>query len=155
MGTRANRTSGEHVQALNMIDLVFYGKRMFGNRRTKSEQTVLDAWKEYHDHLNSPYDDKSLPVWSANGDELFVNVLFAISRDVGFSFDRVQLKKGAYSPIAHGDFQLEQAAIRKLTVEVLAGRRAIKMDVAGLPSAPLSSSPQTPQLPEKTPQVEG
>jgi len=36
MAPRAARVSPEHVQALNMIDLVFYGKRILGvNRRSK------------------------------------------------------------------------------------------------------------------------
>jgi hypothetical protein len=39
MATRAARLSAEHVQALNMIDLVFYGSCFFDiHRRSKTEQ---------------------------------------------------------------------------------------------------------------------
>ena len=43
MATRAARVAPTHVQALNMITLVFTKKR---------EQAVLEAWKVYHDHLH-------------------------------------------------------------------------------------------------------
>jgi hypothetical protein len=126
MATRAARVSPEHVQALNMIDLVYYGR---GNRRRKSEQKVLDAWKEYHNHLNIKADDASLRVWVVNGDELFTNLLAAIAQDVNYTFDRVQLKTSGYSPIAHGELEAEQTAIRKLAVKLLSGERALKMEV--------------------------
>lgn len=68
MATRAARLSGEHVRALNMIDLVFYGERTFGIlRRNAKEQNILDAWKEYHDHLNTKADEGQLPLWVARG----------------------------------------------------------------------------------------
>jgi hypothetical protein len=134
MATRADRVSADHVQALNMIDLVFYGKRVLGiQRRTKAEQSVIDTWKEYLDHLNTKADDKALPLWIARGDELFVNVLYAIAKDVGLKFDRVQLKKGAYSPVAHDQLQLEHGLIRKLMVRALAGEQPLKMHVTSLP----------------------
>lgn len=40
MATRANRLSGDHVQALNMIDIEFHGT----DRRSKQ---VLEAWKAW------------------------------------------------------------------------------------------------------------
>ena len=46
----------------------------------------------------------------------------------------MQLKKGVYSPQAHGELEREQIAARKLALEVLGGQRAIKMDVASFPA---------------------
>jgi hypothetical protein len=144
MATRLARVSPDHVQALNMIDLAFYGSRILGvNRRTKHEQCVLDAWKEYLDHLGTKYEDSQLPLWHTKGEELFVNLLFAIAVDVGFSFDRVQLKKGAYSPIAHGDVEMEQTVIRRCLVKLLSGNSALKMDVVNLP--PPTATPRLPE----------
>src|SRR5438034_8791127 len=59
MATRAATLSGEHVRALNTIDLAFYGSRVLGrNIRSRKDQSVIDAWREYYDHLNSgPRDD--------------------------------------------------------------------------------------------------
>lgn len=137
MATRAARISTEHVRALNMIDLVFYGKRLFGTlRRTKSEQVVIDAWKEYLDHLNTGFAEANIALWMASGDELFTNLLYSIALDVGYNFDRVQLKKGVYSPIAHGDFENEQATIRKGIISLLGGQSALNMNVVGIPTVP-------------------
>ncbi|HXG53702.1 MAG TPA: DUF6680 family protein [candidate division Zixibacteria bacterium] len=134
MATRAARLSTDHVQALNMIDLVFYGRRILGiHRRRKTESTVLDAWHEYLDHLNTKYEKETLSLWAAKGDELFVNLLFALAVDVGFRFDRVQLMKGAYSPIAHGELELEQQQLRKFAIDLLSGGRPLKMEVTGFP----------------------
>jgi hypothetical protein len=134
MATRAARISTEHVKALNMIDLVFYGRRVLGIlRRSKAEQSIIDAWHEYLDHLNTKYDDKTFELWNAKGEELFVNLLFAAATAVGFKFDRVQLKKGAYSPVAHGNLEFEQQLIRKMTLGLLSGETALKMDVSSFP----------------------
>ena len=137
MATRAARVAGEHVQALNMIDLAFYGRRAFSiNYKTKRERQVVDAWKEYFDHLHQNFPDTELQTWRSRGDELFVNLLFAISRDVNFDFDRVSLKRGIYSPRAHGELELDQLAIRKLMLSVLSGTQPLKMAVISLPGPP-------------------
>jgi len=130
MATRAARVSAEHVKALNMIDLVFYGHRVLGiPRRSKSEQAVLDAWREYHDHLGTQADEKTQEIWNVKGEELLINLLFAMAIDVGYKFDRVQLKKGAYSPIAHGNLELEHNILRQLALQVMSGKQALKMEV--------------------------
>ncbi len=145
MATRANRTDVNHVQALNMIELGFYGRKVLWiHNRTKSEQSVLDAWKEYLDLLNSPFTNDTLPIWASKRDDLFVSLLHTISIDVGYSFDRVLLKNGAYTPVAHGDYFNEIANLRKFGIEVLEGKRAIKMDINSLPQpAQQQPAPQT------------
>ena len=46
MATRAAKVSAQHVQALNMIDIEFYGQKRFGIRlQSKSEKRIIDAWK--------------------------------------------------------------------------------------------------------------
>jgi len=134
MATRASRVAPEHVRALNMIDLVFYGERTFGiHRRTSKEQRILDSWKEYLDHLNNRGSDEQLMQWIAKGDELFTNLLYAMSDDIGFKFDRVQLKRGSYSPIAHGELEAEQTELRRATLSLVTGKHALKMNVVGFP----------------------
>jgi hypothetical protein len=137
MATRAARLSPEHVQALNMIDLAFYGSQIFGiNRRTMSEQAVIDAWREYLDHLNTRVDDITIAPWLEKGHELLISLLYAMAADVGYKFDRVHLKKGAYSPIAHGELEDQQAQLRESAIEVLSGRKSLKMEVTDFPVHP-------------------
>lgn len=139
MATRAARLSAEHVQALNMIDLVFYGSYIFGiHYRSRKEQAILDAWREYHDNLCTAADltEAQQQAHFAQRGELFINLLYAISQDVGFKFDRVQLKRGAYSPVAHEEIEAEQKAVRRLLLSTLAGESALSMKVLAMPSDP-------------------
>ena len=137
MATRAARLAPEHVRALNMVDLVFYGERVLGiQSRSAKEQRVLDAWKEYHDHLNNKVDDAQISLWVAQGDELFTNLLYAVAQDIGFKFDRVQLKRGAYSPVAHGEIEAEQTELRKAALSLVTGKHALNMNVVAFPVDP-------------------
>lgn len=134
MASRAARLAADHVQALNLIDLAFYGIRIIGiAKRSSREQAVLDSWHEYLDHLGAKVDDAALAVWNTQREELFTNLLFAMAMDLGYKFDRVQLKKGAYSPIAHGELEQDQTDLRKLGLKLLSGQTSIKMDVCSLP----------------------
>jgi hypothetical protein len=140
MATRAARLSPDHVQALNMIDLVFYGNRRLGKlHRSKHEQAVLDAWKEYLDSLGNPGSGEA--TWNAR-DEIFTNLLYAIAQDVGLRFDRVQLKRGAYTPQAHEDLELEHRAIRKHVISTLSGEHPLKMQITGFAVDPAAVKTQ-------------
>jgi hypothetical protein len=135
MATRQARVSAEHVKALNMVELAFYGSRHFGiSRRSKGEQRVLDAWHEYHNHLSTKADDASIPIWNVNRDDLFTNLLRGIADELGYTFDRVLLKTGSYSPMAHSELETDLASIRKLVVKILSGENGIKMDVTRFPT---------------------
>jgi hypothetical protein len=130
MATRGSRLSMEHVQALNMINLAFYGSRVFGVRRqTESEKLVCDAWQQYLDNLgvDTAHAD------AQSRDTLFVTLLMKIADDVGLSFDRIQIGKNVYSPMGHIEDGNQQTALRKGMIEVLAGRVPIKMDVTSFP----------------------
>src|SRR5258708_29650788 len=53
MGTRAARVAPGHVRALNMIDLEFYGPKIFGFRlQFSSEKGVINTSRICHDHRN-------------------------------------------------------------------------------------------------------
>jgi hypothetical protein len=137
MATRGSRVATEHVRALNMIDLVFYGERTLGVlRRTGREQRILDAWKEYLDHLNNKLSDEQIQLWVAQGDELFTNLLYAMAQDIGYKFDRVQLKRGSYTPIAHGELEAEQVEFRRAMLSLVTGKHALNMNVVSFPIDP-------------------
>ena len=122
----------EHVQALNMIELAFYGLRRFWRPRPrKSERAVLEAWTSYLTHLNTPVpqNEAGAGVWNGTSNELFVNLLVAMAPDVGYKFERAQLSGGGYTPTGHGNLASEQERIRKMTVELLSGDRPIHVRV--------------------------
>ena len=78
MATRAERLSTEHVQALNLIDIEFYGKIRWGTRfQTEREKAVTNAWKNYNDHLNHTQGGED---WWTRGEELLVKMLYEMSK---------------------------------------------------------------------------
>lgn len=123
MATRAmmNRTSPEHVQALNGIELTF-------SERGK-DKAVVEAWNAYRDLLNTPNPasaDAAQRLYEKRGD-LFWDLLHAMSRALGYPFDRTYLKNSLYSPIAHGDVFRDHEAIRTGLAALLAGERVIRV----------------------------
>ena len=52
---------------------------------------------------------------------------------LGYQFDEVHVKKGFYSPQAHGKIEDENTSIRIGLLDLLAGKRALKMDVTSFP----------------------
>lgn len=139
MATRSARLSPEHVRALNMIELSFYGTRAFGqHRQTDHERSVIAAWREYHDHFGNISEDAStedMKRWNATGDEIFVNLLEKMAIALHYEFDRVQLKKGWYSPKAHGTIEADQELIRQGAARLLSGQTALRTEVVILPRA--------------------
>src|SRR5579862_8591689 len=67
MVTRYMRLSPRHVEALNMVPLEFKNE---GN-----EKKVLDAWKEYLDHLGTD-STQDTNAWAKTGFDLLVDLLF-------------------------------------------------------------------------------
>ena len=125
MATRDAPVSTSHVEALNSIDLAFSPK-------DKSDKKVLTVWKEYNDHLNTPpanVNGAALKTersqWSIQTRRLFIDLLFIMSTVLEYNFDRVQLKKGSYTPVSHGNVENEMRIIREGIVDIMEGRSAI------------------------------
>lgn len=126
MATRATGLSTDHVQALNLIDLEFVGGKF---RKTR------ERWKEYLDHLgNFPRDDeKLLPLWSDKKADLLVELLIEMGNALGYQFDAVNIKKGAYLPEGYTRIEQEQSLLRQRGLQVLFGDAALKMYVEHFP----------------------
>lgn len=147
MATRGARLSADHVRGLNMIDLSFYGYVGLGRKWTsRLDQNVLDAWKEYHDHLSDLANMNSMNTEAlfAQRDELFVNLLFAMGRSLGYQFDRVQLKKSWYSPNAHVQYEARMENLVTAATGVLEGRSPIKVVPGNLDGSAAGSESATP-----------
>ena len=128
MATRGTPISPRHVEALNMIDLEFSGK-------DPKEKEVLDAWKLYLNHLydvprdyQDPNYQTKLTVWTDKSKDSLIDLLYAMSRALNFTFDKVQLKK-AYTPQAHVDIETEFSLIRKGILDVLYEKKSLPVRV--------------------------
>ena len=137
MATRGTRLSPSHVEALNMIDVEFHGS-------DKKSKAVLNAWKAYLDHLNTDREPHTA-VWDAKRDDLFVDLLYEMSRHVGYDFDKTHIRRTSYFPIGHGDIELDQFVIRKALRGILEGKFSFPIRLAEPP----------PTLPDLPPQQGG
>jgi hypothetical protein len=128
MATRGTPLSVEHVQALNMIELEFADK-------STKDQRVRDAWREYLDHLDSPFprdgDDLTArqEAWSGKAQGFLAELLKRMGDELGYALNAVQVKRGAYTPQAHGFAELELQIIRSALAEWLAGKHPVQVSV--------------------------
>ena len=122
MATRATRVSGRHVEALNAIDVEFYGNNKYDKR-------VVAAWRLYHDHLSDTAAAQNANWWE-KGNDLFVDLLFEMSRAVGYEFEKVGLKRNIYSPNAQGQIEEDLTAIRIGLAAVFKGTGSFPVVVA-------------------------
>ncbi len=134
MSTRAERLSRNHVQALNMIDIEFYGRRIFGIRiQSPREKSVTNSWKNYNQYLNEKDNYESLDLWLKKGDEQFTKLLYEMSQAIGYDYDEVQLRQDCYRPEAHFTIENTQLEVLSGLAEVLNGNRSLPMSVTHFP----------------------
>ncbi len=125
MATRAAPLSPLHVEALNMIDIVFH-----------KEKRIVDAWKLLLDNFaNYPKDPKDpnyqtkLATSADKSSELLTDLLYEMAKSLNYDFDKVHLKRGAYIPQGHADFELEQNFIRRSLVQLFLGQKSLPINI--------------------------
>jgi len=123
MATRAANLDPRHVEALNMIDVVFHSN-------AKVQIEIRRLWKQYLDHLS----DKTYPKdsWGSRRVELLVELLHAIAVFLGFDFDKTHIKNQCYYPEGYGNLEDEQGVIRRSLADILSGKRPLPIWVANL-----------------------
>ncbi|MDX1949989.1 MAG: DUF6680 family protein [Rickettsiales bacterium] len=120
MATRANRVSDRHVEALNMIEIEYHND--------KKAKKIIDAWREYHSLLN----DRGMDIkqWTQKQNELFVNLLYEMSQFLGYSYNRVEIQKGCYSPEAHGEREAIQTIISRGFADIFIGKKTFPISLS-------------------------
>ena len=141
MATRGTPLAADHVQALNMIDVAFYGYRfMRRQRQSDAEQGVIRARRSYFDTLNtdlgSSPTDAQQQQWITTRDERFYDLLESIAKALDFDFDRTELRRAVYAPRGHDAVEGQQAAIRAGMVALLRGDTALSVRAFGAPETP-------------------
>lgn len=120
MSNRVTRLSPAYVQALNLIDVEF-------TENNDKEKAVRDAWRELND-LYANY--ISTPNAEDKANDLNATLLAAMGKCLGYDFDKVYLKKGAYYPKFLVDVEFEQHSLRRLVLELLDGTGKRKLPIA-------------------------
>ena len=140
MSTRGSRLSAEHVQALNMIDIAFYGVRLWGMRfQTKMEKAVSRSWRDYFDSLETDTTNFTAEQHGRLGEnrfDKFITLLGTIAIAQNYDFEPVDLRRRMYSPVFHTQVEDEQTAIRVGLAKILRGEAALPMMVTNFPPPP-------------------
>ncbi len=125
MATRSYTVSWDHVLTLNRIDLEF-------DTNNKKEKAVIEAWKAYLDLLGN----KEMPPeqWATRRVDLLVDLLHTMAKDLDYDFDKTHIKNSSYSPMAHGEIEDFQKALRKGVIDLLDGKKAIPMQITNWPN---------------------
>lgn len=120
MSLRIQTLSPAYVQALNLIDVEF-------TSASDKEKAVRDAWKELLDLLT---DYKIVKNAEEKALELRVALLWTMGDCLGYKFDKVTLRKGAYYPEWFNTVELEQHSLRQQVLELLDGSGRRKLPIA-------------------------
>ncbi|MBI3669330.1 MAG: hypothetical protein HY237_06085 [Acidobacteria bacterium] len=120
MATRATRLAPNHVEALNAIEVEFYGDK-------EENKKVVAAWRNYSNALAQPFDDNTFAAWQAKHFALFLELLLAMAEALKYKFEKVTLEREVYYPKYFGELTIDQENIRKSVVKVLGGETPISV----------------------------
>lgn len=127
ISNRAARLSPDFVRALNTIDIAFRGGEP--KNRSAHETKVINAWRDYHHLLSHGLDpkptDADVKAWSDRVDDRIIDLLESMATDLGFSFDRENLRSGGYYTKGAADQEQQLAIIRESMVQMTRGQAAI------------------------------
>ena len=143
METRATGLTPKHVEALNKIDVEFYGN-------DDKSRKVIEAWKIYHDHLHETGSEKlegeKLQTWTEKGRDLLADLLYEMAHALGYQFDKVIIKRGHYYPRGFGDLETDQYILRKSLIDLLTYKRPLPVIIVPPPEPPKSIYEQATDL---------
>jgi hypothetical protein len=123
MLTRTTVLSRRHVEALNAIQLEFYGVK-----------EITDAWQSYFDHMNrqGPLDQ----VWQDNRLNLLVDMLYQMGQYLGYDFNKVKIKNEVYAPNLHAEIEENEFAIQRGLAGLFKGDKPLPLSVREMPTDP-------------------
>lgn len=114
MATRGARLSYRHVEALNMVDLEFFGPKY---------ASVKSARDNYYDNLNNRGEDPNFATtWLRTNDDLLSALICEMGKILGYNYSLVDIKRNVYTPQAHVDVEADDILIRKSLVALLQKR---------------------------------
>lgn len=139
MATRMLKLSPEHVGAINLIELEFYGT-----------DAVITPFRAYIQHLSQklpPKDDQDH--FFQTRDDLFADLLRAVAEQLGYRFDKLDLGRLGYVPVGWENEESRQRYNQVMLTQLLEGKRPLF--VAEMKTAPATSPfPPVPDIEDQT-----
>lgn len=134
MKTRKFTLDHEHVGALNLIEMEFYGKK-----------SVIDSYRKYiefrHEPLPSNENDDQERHFK-RGENLLYDLLHEIGATLGYHFDKDDLKRFSYSPKGWGDDEFLNRKNARLLSRLLEGN--ISLPITAMPPQQQNLFPPAP-----------
>src|SRR5262249_49801311 len=128
MRTRATLLAPEHVNALNAIDVVFYGR---------SGQRIRDAWAEVRKHTEA---DATAAGWLERMNDLRADLYQVMGAAVGYNFTVDYLKRQVYLPQHFTTMELQGESLRQALVKIVTDE-GLKIRLVELPLPPQPPPP--------------
>ncbi len=137
MRTRASRVAVDHVGALNLIPLEFFG-----------HDKIIDKYKQYIANLNLPNPTRAEDYerFTKARNDLFLELMFEIGSGLRYKFDRHELDGLSYTPQLFVDDENRNRLGQARLTEILDGKRAFPVRFVLGPDE-TSPFPQPPTLP--------
>ena len=124
MATRKTAISVDHVNALNLVEVDFYGCKK-----------VDTSWKAYISHLN----DTSRPedeLWLEKKEKMLAQLLFDMGAILNFDIPAMEIFKGGYAPQRWANQNAQQFGALKFINDLAEGNKSIPMYVTGINQQP-------------------
>lgn len=126
MATRHSPLSLEHIQALNMIDIEFYGNKKY--------KDVRRAWRNYLDvRSNSQKTEIQQELFNRECENTLTTLLVSMGEVLGYEFDESHMRQSVYKPQGHVTEEQYQMLMRENLVKLFAGELALPMSITSLP----------------------
>src|SRR5580658_5960826 len=122
MATRASVLSQDHIKALNMIDIEFYGDKKY--------RKVREAWRAYlHASIQSPANTEVEQIqFNKDCEATLTELLVARGEALGYDFDSTHIRQSVYKPQGHVTEENYQMFMRTQLVKLFSGDFSLPMD---------------------------
>ncbi len=123
MATRRVGISADHVNALNLVEVDFYGCAV-----------VQRQWQVYKDFLftEAPEND----AWRERKERLLANLLFEMASALHFKIPAMEIFKGGYAPKGWAHRESRQHEAQEFVYELSKGTKIVPIWVRGVTPPP-------------------
>lgn len=121
MATRRMPISNEHVNAINLVEVDFYGC-------TKVEA----EWKTYRSHLNKT-DKPEDEAWRREKEKLLSKLLFEIAKVLKFNIPAIEIFEGGYAPKGWEHRDMRATGVMEYIHQLSEGKNTLPMAVTSFP----------------------
>ena len=134
MATRKVGISPEHVNALNLIEVDYYG-----------ENKVIEKWKEYTRYLTGKAEENE--EWHKERNKILSRLLFEMAKVIGFDIPAIDIFEGGYAPGGWQHRDQRYTGMLEYFHHLSEGTKIVPIWLRGVTPQPPQEPPQNPDPP--------